>query len=63
MKKNARRTWEPEEDSQLRDMAKAGKSITMIALKLKRTVMAVRRRSSHLDVSFREAKRKKSPPA
>jgi hypothetical protein len=42
-------------------MAKAGKSVTMIALKLKRTVLAVRRRSSFLDVSFRELKQKKNP--
>jgi hypothetical protein len=52
MKKNARRTWEPEEDRQ---------SVTMIAHRLKRTVTAVRRRSSLLHVSFRELKQKKSP--
>jgi hypothetical protein len=54
---------EPEDDSHLREMARAGKSITMIALRLKRTVMAVRCRSSLLDVSFRELKQKESPPA
>jgi hypothetical protein len=62
MKTNARRTWEPEEDTELREMAKAGKSVTMIAHRLKRTVFAVRRRSSLLDVSFRELNQKKSSP-
>jgi hypothetical protein len=37
-KKNARRPWEPEEEKQLREMAEAGKTITIMALKLKRTV-------------------------
>jgi hypothetical protein len=59
-KKNAGRTWEPEEDSQLREMAKAGKSVTMTAHRLKRTATAVRGRSSLLDVSL---KQKKIPPA
>jgi hypothetical protein len=52
-KKNARRIWKSEEESQLREMAKAGKSVTMIALRLKRTVTAVRGRSSLLGVSLR----------
>ena len=30
-KKNARRPWEPEEEKQLREMAEAGKTITIIA--------------------------------
>jgi hypothetical protein len=34
---NAKRIWEPEHDKQLREMAQAGKSVTMMALRLKRT--------------------------
>jgi hypothetical protein len=41
-KKNARRPWEPEEEKQLREMAEAGKTVTIMALKLKRAVTAVR---------------------
>ena len=52
--KNARRPWEPEEDKQLRDMVEAGKSVTIIALKLKRTVLAVRARLSALKISVRK---------
>ena len=52
--KNARRPWEPEEDKQLRDMVEAGKSVTIIALKLKRTVLAVRARLSILKISVRK---------
>jgi hypothetical protein len=37
---NAKRIWEPEHDKQLREMAQAGKSVTMMALRLKRTEMA-----------------------
>ncbi len=57
-KKNARRPWEPEEEKQLREMAEAGKTITMIALRLKRTVTAVRGRLSIIKVSLREAGRR-----
>jgi hypothetical protein len=49
-KRNAR--WEPEEEKQLREMAVAGKTITIIALKLKRTVTAVRGRMSSLKISL-----------
>ena len=51
-KKNASRPWEPEEEKQLREMAEAGKTITMIALRLKRTVTAVRGRLGFLKVSL-----------
>jgi hypothetical protein len=64
-KKNARRPWEPEEEKQLREMAEAGKTITMMALKLKRTVTAVRGRLSIIKVSLRKTggrpKEKTSP--
>jgi len=50
-RKYAKRPWEPEEEKQLREMAEAGKTITMIALRLKRTVTAVRGRLSILKVS------------
>jgi hypothetical protein len=64
-KKNARRPWEPGEEKQLREMAEAGKTITLIALRLKRTVTAVRGRLSILKVSLHKVGRspKKNPPA
>jgi hypothetical protein len=61
-KKNARRPWEPEEEKQLRDMVEAGKTITMIALRLKRTVTAVRGRLGILKVSLKVGRPKENPP-
>jgi hypothetical protein len=55
--RNAKRPWKPEEDEQLRNMAEAGKSIFIIALKLKRTVSAVRGRASILKASIRGARK------
>ena len=57
------RRWEPDEDKQLREMVEAGKSPTMIALRLKRTVGAVRSRLTALRVSVRRVRIKKNPPA
>ena len=57
-KKNARRPWEPEEEKQLREMAEAGKTITIISLKLKRTVTAVRGRLGILKVSLHKVWRR-----
>src|SRR5258705_5706171 len=48
--RNHRRPWEPDEDKQLREMVEAGKSPTMIALRLKRTVSAVHGRLTVLDL-------------
>ena len=64
-KKNASRPWEPEEEKQLREMAEAGKTITMIALRLKRTVTAVRCRLSTLKISLHKLGRlpRENPPA
>ena len=50
--KYGKRRWEPEEDNQLREMVEAGKTITMISLRLKRTVTAVRGRLGILKVSL-----------
>jgi hypothetical protein len=55
-----RRPWAPEEDNQLREMAGAGKSIIMIALKLERTVLTLRGRASILKVAIRAGKRKRT---
>jgi hypothetical protein len=49
---NTGRPWEPEDDKQLREMAAAGKRVITIALKLKRTVKAIRARSSILRISI-----------
>src|SRR6266446_6516869 len=51
-----KRPWEPEEEKQLREMAEAGKTITMIALRLKRTVTDVRGRLSILKVSLHKVR-------
>ena len=63
-KKNARRPWEPEDEKQLRQMVEAGKTITIIALRLKRTVTAVRGRLSILKISLHKLGRlpKENPP-
>jgi hypothetical protein len=57
--------WEPEEDNQLREMVEAGKTITIISLRLKRTVTAVRGRLVILKVSLHKVgrRRKENPPA
>jgi len=60
--RNRRRLWEPAEDKQLREMVEAGKSPTMIALRLKRTVAAVRGRLTVLRITIRRVHIKKNPP-
>jgi hypothetical protein len=57
---NKRRAWEPDEEQQLREMAEAGKSPTMIALRLKRTVSAVRGRLSILGIPVRSERVRKT---
>jgi len=57
---NAQRTWEPEQDKQLREMAEAGRSVTIMALRLKRTEMALRQRLHTLKIHLRD--NKKPPP-
>jgi hypothetical protein len=57
-RKYARRPWDPEDEKQLREMAEAGKTITIIALMLKRTVTAVRGRLGILKVSLRKVGRR-----
>jgi len=51
-RKYRKRPWQPEEEKQLREMVDAGKTITMISLRLKRTVTAVRGRLGILKVSL-----------
>ncbi len=51
--KNAWRTWTGEEDRQLREMVEAKKSVTIMALRLKRTEVAIRNRLSVLKLSMR----------
>jgi hypothetical protein len=62
--KYGKRPWEPEEDNQLREMVEAGKTITIISLRLKRTVTAVRGRLGILKVSLGKVGRrsKENPP-
>ena len=47
----------------MREMVEAGKSPTMIALRLKRTVGAVRGRLTVLRITIRKVHIKKNPPA
>jgi hypothetical protein len=46
-----KRPWQPDEERQLREMVEAGKTITSISLRLKRTVTAVRGRLGILKIS------------
>lgn len=55
-RKQARRPWQPEEEQQLRQMAEAGKRVTIMALRLKRTTMAVRQRLHILKIHLRDDK-------
>jgi hypothetical protein len=57
---NAQRIWEPTQDKQLREMAEAGKSVTMMALRLKRTEMALRQRLHTLKIHLRDNKKERS---
>jgi hypothetical protein len=59
---NKRRVWEPDEEKQLREMTEAGKSPTLIALRLKRTAAAVRARLTILGIPVRGVLVKKNPP-
>jgi hypothetical protein len=59
--RNAKRPWTPEEDKQLRETAKAGKSIFIIAHTLRRTVQAVRARASLLKAPIHGSKKPNSP--
>jgi hypothetical protein len=54
---NTRRVWQPEQDKQLREMAEAGKSVTMMALRLKRTELALRQRLHTLRIHLRDNKK------
>jgi hypothetical protein len=47
-----KRPWRPDEERQLREMVEAGKTITSISLRLKRTITAVRGRLGVLKVSL-----------
>ena len=54
-KRNIPPVGAPEEDKQLREMVEAGKGVTMMALRLKRSELAVRgRRLSFLKVSLKQ---------
>jgi hypothetical protein len=54
--KNAWRPWTGEEDRQLREMVEAGKSVTIMALRLKRTETAIRGRLSILKLSLKQGR-------
>jgi len=51
--KKIKRLWTAEEDGQLREMVETGKSVTLMALRCKRTVQAVRVRLRFLKISVR----------
>jgi hypothetical protein len=62
--RKAGRSWEPEEDKQLREMVEAGKSVTLMALRHRRTEEAIRQRLHLLDIHLRETEkpRRRAPP-
>jgi hypothetical protein len=47
---NLRRPWTTEDDARLRQLLEAGASISVVAVKLKRTASAVKSRSTKLGV-------------
>jgi len=59
--RKAGRSWEPEEDKQLREMVEVGKSVTLMALRHRRTEEAIRQRLHLLDIHLRDDR--KTPPA
>ena len=56
MKRPHRKLWTPEDDQLLRTMIEKGKSATIIAAALKRTVTAVKGRTSLLRLSRKRAR-------
>ena len=58
--KYGKRPWQPDEERQLREMVEAGKTITSISLRLKRTVTAVRGRLGILKISLGKVGRPKA---
>ena len=59
--RNAKRPWGPDEDKQLRELVEAGKSVTLMALRHRRTEEAIRQRLHLLDIHLRDDR--KTPPA
>jgi hypothetical protein len=59
--RKAKRPWGPEEDKLLREMVEAGKSVTLMALRHRRTEEAIRQRLHVLDIHLRDDR--KNPPA
>jgi hypothetical protein len=59
--RNAKRPWGPDEDKQLRELVEAGKSVTLMALRHRRTEEAIRQRLHILDIHLRDDR--KTPPA
>jgi hypothetical protein len=53
------RLWTLEDDQQLKSMAAAGRTPDQIAIKLRRTVMAVRTRARVFHLSFKRVKVRK----
>jgi hypothetical protein len=54
---NQRNKWTSEENRQLKTLVEANTSIHLVAVKLKRSVVAVRTRASLLKVSCRRTRR------
>jgi hypothetical protein len=53
---NQKNKWMPEEDERLKTLLKANTSIHLVAVKLKRSVVAVRSRASLLKISRRRGR-------
>jgi hypothetical protein len=54
---NRSNKWTPEEDERLKTLLEANTSILLVAVKLKRSVVAVRTRASLLKISLRRTRR------
>jgi hypothetical protein len=53
---NQRNKWTPEEEEQLKTLLEANTSIHLVAVKLKRSVVAVRSRAGALKISRRRTR-------
>ncbi len=56
MKRRLARPWTDEDDRKLREMVEVKKSVPIMALRLKRTEMAVRGRLSILKLSLKQGR-------
>jgi len=59
--RNVNRTWTPKEDSQLREFAVSGKSLSWMVLKHKRPISAIKERLTILKISVNRSAEQRKP--